>query len=38
DTGVSVMEFVIEVRDRRHLADVIRRVRRLGMVSSVQRM
>ena len=38
DTGVSVMEFVIEVRDRRHLADVIRRVRRLSMVSSVQRM
>lgn len=37
DTGVSVMEFVIEVRDRRHLADVIRRVRRLSMVSTVQR-
>ncbi len=37
DTGVSVMEFVIEVRDRRHLADVIRRVRRLNMVSTVQR-
>jgi len=37
DSGVSVMEFVIEVRDRRHLADVIRRVRRLAMVSSVQR-
>jgi len=37
DDNVSVMDFVIEVRDRRHLADVIRRVRRLSVVNSVQR-
>jgi len=37
DDSASVMDFVIEVRDRRHLADVIRRVRRLSVVNSVQR-
>lgn len=37
DLSVSVMEFGIEVRDRKHLADVIRRVRRLGVVHAVQR-
>jgi len=37
DTAVSVMEFAIEVRNRKHLADVIRRIRRLGVVHGVQR-
>ncbi|MDP1698377.1 MAG: bifunctional (p)ppGpp synthetase/guanosine-3',5'-bis(diphosphate) 3'-pyrophosphohydrolase [Xanthomonadaceae bacterium] len=37
DDNASVMDFVIEVRDRRHLADVIRRVRRLSVVNGVQR-
>jgi guanosine-3',5'-bis(diphosphate) 3'-pyrophosphohydrolase len=32
------MEFGIEVRDRKHLADVIRRVRRLGVVHGVERL
>ena len=38
DTNLAVMRFSIEVRDRVHLADVIRRVRRLGVVLGVQRM
>jgi len=38
DLRVSVMEFGIEVRDRTHLADVIRRVRRLGVVHGVERL
>jgi len=38
DLKVSVMEFGIEVRNRKHLADVIRRVRRLGVVHGVERM
>jgi guanosine-3',5'-bis(diphosphate) 3'-pyrophosphohydrolase len=33
-----VIRFGIEVGDRTHLADVIRRVRRLGVVHGVQRM
>ncbi|KAB8198308.1 RelA/SpoT family protein [Lysobacter maris] len=37
DTHVAVMKFSIEVADRRHLADVIRRVRRLQVVLGVQR-
>ncbi|KFN49368.1 RelA/SpoT family protein [Arenimonas composti] len=38
DVAISVMEFSIEVRNRKHLADVIRRIRRLGVVHGVQRM
>lgn len=38
DTNVAVIQFSIEVRDRNHLADVIRRVRRLGVVHGVQRL
>jgi len=38
DLQISVMEFGIEVRDRKHLADVIRRVRRLGVVHGVERL
>ena len=38
DVAVSVMEFAIEVRNRKHLADVIRRIRRLGVVHGVQRL
>ncbi|MGY1530307.1 RelA/SpoT family protein [Luteimonas sp. A649] len=37
DTNVAVIQFAIEVRDRTHLADVIRKVRRLGVVHGVQR-
>ena len=37
DAAMSVMEFSIEVRHRKHLADVIRRIRRLGVVHGVQR-
>jgi len=37
DLQISVMEFGIEVRDRKHLADVIRRVRRLSVVHGVER-
>ena len=37
DTSIAVMRFSIEVSDRRHLADVIRRVRRLGVVLGIQR-
>ncbi len=37
DAAMSVMEFSIEVRNRKHLADVIRRIRRLGVVHGVQR-
>lgn len=37
DVNFSIMHFVIEVRDRQHLADVIRRVRRLNVVHSVER-
>lgn len=38
DTHIAVLRFSIEVGDRRHLANVIRRVRRLGVVVGVQRM
>ena len=38
DANISVLRFAIEVADRKHLADVIRRVRRLGVVHGVQRM
>ena len=38
DLAVSVMEFAIEVRNRKHLADVIRRIRRLVVVHGVQRL
>jgi GTP diphosphokinase / guanosine-3',5'-bis(diphosphate) 3'-diphosphatase len=38
DLRISVMDFGIEVRNRKHLADVIRRVRRLGVVHGVERM
>lgn len=37
DASVAVMRFSIEVSDRRHLAAVIRRVRRLAVVLGVQR-
>ncbi len=38
DTGVSAIRFLIEVKDRKHLADVIRRTRRLSVVHGVQRL
>ena len=38
DANMAVLRFSIEVADRRHLADVIRRVRRLTVVLGVQRM
>jgi guanosine-3',5'-bis(diphosphate) 3'-pyrophosphohydrolase len=38
DMAMSVMEFSIEVRNRKHLADVIRRIRRLGVVHGVLRL
>ncbi|GAB3347649.1 RelA/SpoT family protein [Lysobacter tyrosinilyticus] len=37
DTHVSAIRFQIEVRDRKHLAEVMRRVRRLKVVLGVQR-
>jgi GTP diphosphokinase / guanosine-3',5'-bis(diphosphate) 3'-diphosphatase len=38
DLRVAVMHFSIEVKHRKHLADVIRRIRRLGVVHGVQRL
>ncbi|MCC8364166.1 bifunctional (p)ppGpp synthetase/guanosine-3',5'-bis(diphosphate) 3'-pyrophosphohydrolase [Lysobacter sp. A6] len=38
DSNVSAIRFSIEVHDRKHLADVIRRVRRLHVVHGVQRL
>jgi GTP diphosphokinase / guanosine-3',5'-bis(diphosphate) 3'-diphosphatase len=38
DLRMAVMHFAIEVRGRKHLADVIRRVRRLETVHGVQRL
>jgi guanosine-3',5'-bis(diphosphate) 3'-pyrophosphohydrolase len=38
DANLAVLRFGIEVADRRHIADVLRRVRRLGVVLGVQRM
>jgi guanosine-3',5'-bis(diphosphate) 3'-pyrophosphohydrolase len=35
---MAVMHFAIEVRSRKHLADVIRRVRRLAVVYGVSRL
>jgi guanosine-3',5'-bis(diphosphate) 3'-pyrophosphohydrolase len=37
DTSVAAIRFSIEVRNRDHLAEVIRRTRRLGVVHGVQR-
>jgi guanosine-3',5'-bis(diphosphate) 3'-pyrophosphohydrolase len=37
DTNVAAIRFAIEVQDRGHLAEVIRRTRRLGVVHGVQR-
>ena len=38
DTNIAVIRFSIQVRNRQHLADVIRRTRRLAAVHGVQRM
>ncbi|MGQ4661492.1 RelA/SpoT family protein [Lysobacter sp. F6437] len=38
DTHIAVLRFSIEVADRRHLADVLRKVRKLGVVVGVQRL
>ncbi|MDQ2702871.1 MAG: bifunctional (p)ppGpp synthetase/guanosine-3',5'-bis(diphosphate) 3'-pyrophosphohydrolase [Pseudomonadota bacterium] len=38
DSNVASIRFAIEVRDRRHIADVIRKVRRLAVVYGVQRL
>jgi guanosine-3',5'-bis(diphosphate) 3'-pyrophosphohydrolase len=38
DSNIASIRFAIEVRDRRHIAEVIRKVRRLGVVHGVQRM
>jgi guanosine-3',5'-bis(diphosphate) 3'-pyrophosphohydrolase len=38
DSNVASIRFAIEVRDRKHIADVIRRVRRLAVVHGVQRL
>ncbi|MGN6512569.1 MAG: RelA/SpoT family protein, partial [Lysobacteraceae bacterium] len=38
DSNVAAIRFSIEVRDRKHIADVIRRVRRLAVVHGVQRL
>jgi guanosine-3',5'-bis(diphosphate) 3'-pyrophosphohydrolase len=37
DSNIATIRFAIEVRDRKHIAEVIRRVRRLGVVHGVQR-
>ena len=37
DTNVAVIRFSIEVKSRKHLAEVIRRTRRLNVVHGVQR-
>ena len=37
DTRVAAIRFAIEVSDRKHLAEVIRRIRRLNVVHGVQR-
>ena len=36
--AVAVMQFEVEVKGRKHLADVIRRIRRLDVVAGVQRL
>jgi guanosine-3',5'-bis(diphosphate) 3'-pyrophosphohydrolase len=38
DTNVAAIHFSIEVKSRKHLADVIRRTRRLHVVHGVQRL
>ena len=38
DTLIAAIRFSIEVADRKHLAEVIRRIRRLGVVHGVQRL
>jgi guanosine-3',5'-bis(diphosphate) 3'-pyrophosphohydrolase len=38
DSNVAGIKFSIEVRDRKHLADVFRRVRRLSVVHGIQRL
>jgi (p)ppGpp synthetase, RelA/SpoT family len=38
DSDIATIRFSIEVRDREHLAEVIRRTRRLGVVHGVQRL
>ncbi|WP_395769481.1 RelA/SpoT family protein [Arenimonas sp.] len=38
DVRISVMVFCIEVKDRKHLAEIIRRTRRLNVVYSVERL
>ena len=38
DARISVMVFCIEVKDRKHLAEIIRRTRRLNVVYSVERL
>jgi len=38
DSNIASIRFAIEVRDRKHIADVIKKVRRLGVVHGVQRM
>jgi guanosine-3',5'-bis(diphosphate) 3'-pyrophosphohydrolase len=38
DSNVAAIRFSIEVKDREHLAEVIRRTRRLGVVHGVQRL
>ena len=37
DSNVAVIRFSIEVSDTRHLEEVMRRVRRLGVVHDIQR-
>ena len=38
DSNIASIRFAIEVRDRKHIAEVIRRVRRLSVVHGVQRL
>lgn len=38
DTRVSVMVFCVEVKDRKHVAEIIRRTRRIDAVHSVERL
>jgi guanosine-3',5'-bis(diphosphate) 3'-pyrophosphohydrolase len=38
DVNAAVLSFQIQVRDRIHLADIIRRLRRLGVVRGVKRL
>ena len=37
DINVAVLRFSIQVRDRNHLAEVMRRLRRLNVVHGVRR-